>query len=605
MLFLFNIPKASVSVSVSVAVLLVLLTLLVVYLLLKFKARIKSNKIQSNCYEDSYRSFLDAIVILNGKEQFVYLNPAAEKMLGCKLRSMMGRSYRDAFDFKSLDSSRSVPAIIGRDAEKVCECVLETVMNQSFSINLQYSPISKYEGDEANLSYLVVLKDITNQRLNESQLSNLKRYDGLTEMLKPKPFEAEVKYLIDNSHKYNSQHVLAYFSIDQLQKLNDSIGYAGADSLIKVLGGVINKYVKKKVDIVGRIGGGEFAVVFLHHNLSSAIRTIEAILKAVESCNFTSLGQQYPTTMSAGFVIVDERTTSSARAITEAGVACKLVRKHGGNHLYAYKSENSEIKKLEGNLEWIVILKQAMEEDLFQMYAQPIHLLEESEYEKPFHHYELLIRLFKDGKLIPPDEFLSAAEYYSMMPKVDRWVVRNVLGQIAKIPDQMPLPVFAINLSGQSLNDPRFLDYVIKEVKSSGVDPKMLCFEITEQVAVEDVSLVNQFISSLKALGSQFSLDDFGTGVSGFSYLMALDVDYLKIDGSFVKNIDTDEVSRAMVQSISQVGHTMNLKVIAEYVENQKIVDILRGMGVDYGQGYHILKPGPLLDVAGHHMKKK
>lgn len=571
----------------------------------KFKDRVKSSLVPSNCYEDSYRPLLDAVVILNGKKQFVYLNPAAEKMLGCKLRSMMGRIYHEAFDFKYLKTGRLLPAIIGQETEKTYECVLDTVMNQSFSINLHYSPISRYEGDGTKLNYLLVFKDITQQKLNESQLLKLKRYDSLTEMLKPKSFEAEVKHLIDNSHKYSSQHVLVYFSIDQFQNINDSIGYAGADGLIKAIAGVINKYVKQKVDIVGKIGGGEFAVVFRNHNLSSAIRTIEAILKAVENCNFTSLGQQYPTTMSAGFVIVDEKTTSSTRAISEASVACNVVRKHGGNHLYAYKSENAELKKLEGNLEWIVILKKAMEEDLFQMYAQPIHLLEASEYDKPFHHYELLIRLFDgQGGLIPPDEFLSAAEYYSMMPKVDRWVVKNVLGQIAKIPDQSPLPVFAINLSGQSLNDPRFLDYVIKEVERSGVNPQMLCFEITEQVAVDDVSLVNQFISSLKSLGSQFSLDDFGTGVSGFSYLMALDVDYLKIDGSFVKNIDADEVSRTMVQSISQVGHTMDLKVIAEYVENQKIVDILREMGVDYGQGYHILKPGPLLEVAGHHMLK-
>lgn len=590
-------------VSMLIVAMLALLVGVGVFLFLRYRKPRKTGLAKSSCYEDSYRPLSDAIIILNAEEQFVYINPAAEKMLGCKLRSMMGRDYRDAFSFKYLKSGELFPKIIGGDAKKTCECLLDTVMNQSFSIDLKYSPISRYDEDKEKPGYLLVFRDITQQKLNESQLSNIKKYDSLTEMLKPKSFEGEVRHLIDNSHKYSSKHVLAYFSIDQFQTINDSIGYTGVDNLIVTIAGIIKKHVKR-FDIVGKIGAGEFAVVFRDDSLPTAIKTIEMILKSVENCNFSTLGKVYPTTLSAGFVVIDGTMTSAARAISEAGVACNVARNHGGNHLNAYKSNNAEIKKLEGNLEWIVILKKAMQEDLFQMYAQPIQLLEISEYEKPFSHYELLIRLFDErGNLIAPDEFLSAAEYYSMMPQVDRWVVRNVLGQLSKIPDQNPLPVFAINLSGQSLNDPRFLDYVIEEVRKSGVNPQMLCFEITEQVAVDDVSLVNQFISRLKALGSKFSLDDFGTGISGFAYLRALDVDYLKIDGSFVKNIDNDEVSRSMVQSISQVGHTMKLKVIAEYVENQDIMNILRGMGVDYGQGYHILRPGPLAEVAGHHMR--
>lgn len=599
-MFLLNFQMAS----VFIVALLLLLVLASVYLFFLFKKKQAELCVpQSNCYENSYRLLSDAIVILNDNKKLVYLNPAAEEMLGCKLRSMMGRDYRDAFDFKHLVSRNLLSPIIGLDAEKTCECLLATVMNKSFSIDLKYSPLFKYESDEGDSGYLLVFRDITQKKLNESHLSNLTRHDSLTEMLNAKSFEVEIKHLIDNSHRYSSKHVLVYFSIDQFQNINDSIGYSGADNLIIALAGIIKKHVKK-FDIVGKVGGGEFAVVFRDDALPMAIKTTKEILKAVEGCNFKALGKQYPTTLSAGFVVIDGVTTSAARAITEASVACNVARKHGGNQLNAYRVDNDEIKRLEGNLEWIVTLKKAMKEDLFQMYAQPIHLLDAVEYKKSFSHYELLIRLFDEkGNLIAPDEFLSAAEYYSMMPQIDRWVVRNVLGQISKMPNQQPLPVFAINLSGQSLNDPRFLDYVIEEVKTSGVDPQMLCFEITEQVAVEDLNLVNQFISSLKALGSKFSLDDFGTGVSGFSYLRALDVDYLKIDGSFVKNIDTDEVSRSMVQSISQVGHTMKLKVIAEYVENQNILDILREIGVDYGQGYHILRPGPLLEVAGHHLK--
>jgi len=588
-----------------IALLAVALLLAGIYIAFRFNSRIGfSREGGANFYEDSYRPLSDAVIILNNKNEFVYLNPSAEEMLGCKLRSMMGRSYKEGFKFKHLKTGREVPNIIGSQVEKSFECLLETMVNQLFSVDVKYNPISRYDdGDASRVSYLIVLKDITEQKAEKSKMSLLENYDSLTQMRKPKSFEAAVKHLIDNSGKYNSKYILVYFSVDQFQDINDAIGYAGTDNLIKTLADVISRYIKKGVDIVGRIGSSEFSVVFLNHNLPSAVRTIESILSAVESCNFTSLGREYPTTMSAGFVIVDESTTSSTRAISEAGIACNVARKHGGNHICAYKAENAEIKKLESNLEWIVILKKAMQENLFQMFAQPIHRLAVGEYAKPYSHYELLIRLFdSNGNPITPYEFLSAAEYYSMMPAVDRWVVRNSLRQISKIPEQNPLPIFAINLSGQSLNDPRFLEFVIKEVESSQVDPQMLCFEITEQVAVEDISLVNQFISSLKSLGSRFSLDDFGTGVSSYAYLRSLDVDYLKIDGSFVKNIDTDEVSKTMVQSICQVGHTMKLEVIAEYVENESILRILREMGVDFGQGYHILRPGPLDEVAKHHM---
>lgn len=610
-MYLFNVPTALV-----VAVLVILLALVGLFVAMRIRwgsgfYRLEKPS-QSSCYDDSYRPLIDAVIVLNSNKQFAYMNPSAEEMLGCKIRSVMGKPYEEVFLFMHFDARKSdvgknkgrvMLNVIDSQAENACECSLAPIMKQSsISVSVKSTPILNYD-DSDKSSFLVVLRDITRQKADKSKMSLLENVDNLTGMRHPKSFEAAVKYLIENSHKYNSRRVLVFFSIDQFQDINDSIGYSGSDNLIKAISGEINKHIRQGIDIVGRVTGGEFAVVFLDHSLPAAIRTIEHILKAVENCNFTSLGREYPTTMSAGFVIVAQDTTSPARAISEASVACSVARKRGGNILYAYKAENAEIKKLEGNLEWIMILKKAMQEDLFQMYAQPIHALAAKEYVKNFSHYELLIRLFdRKGNPISPFEFLSAAEYYSMMPAIDRWVVRNSLKQISKIPDQKPLPVFAINLSGQSLNDPRFLEYVIDEVKSSNVDPKMLCFEITEQVALDDMSLVNQFVARLRLLGSQFSLDDFGTGMSSYSYLQSLDLDYLKIDGSFVKNMDSDDVSRMMVQSISQVGQSMGLKIIAEYVENEAILEILRDMGVDYGQGYHILKPGPLNVVARHHM---
>lgn len=599
--------------------LLLLLIVAVSVLLFKFKYSKKEQSIKlvensselsdstsGGCPENVYKLLPDPIVILNPEKKIIYLNLAAEKMLACKLRRVMGKEYSSIFTLLNIKTRRILQGIFSSEnihnQELVArECLLQTEVNQTFSIELNIVPLRiTEEGDEDHI--ILVLRDITERKALQSKLSDLGKYDSLTRMLNRKSFEVEVKRLIDNAHKHNSTHVLAYFSIDQYQVMHDTIGYSGGESLVLSMVEQINNHLVKSLDIVGRVSANEFAVVFCERKLTSAIKTIEEILHDVANYQFMSRGQQYAVSMSSGFIVIDNETTSSTRAISEANSACNLANKRGGNSLSAYHEDANDTQKSEGNLEWVMILKTAMQENRFRMHAQPIHLLEQGQYKKPFSHYELLIRLSdENGNQISPDEFISAAEYYSMMPALDRWVIRNVLKQIKKIPEQTPLPVFAINLSGQSLNDPTFLDFVLKEIKTVGVHPQMLCFEITEQVAVEELSVINKFISKLKALGCTFSLDDFGTGVSSYSYLRSLNVDYLKIDGSFVKNIADDEVAKTMVQSINQIGHTMNLKVIAEYVENEQIINLLREMGVDYGQGYAIARPGPLEAVIRRH----
>ncbi len=557
--------------------------------------------------QDILKLIPQSIVIIN-EQRIVYMNPPAEKLLGCRLRSAMGREYSDIFSLLHEKTGRKIKNSLNdvgfaNEQAVVKECVLENYTKQKFPIKFEHILIMQEnsEGEDVVQSMLV-FNNITEKKALESKLYNLEKFDNLTRLLNRKSFESALKHLIDNTHKHESSNVLCYFAIEQFQIINDTAGYAAGDSLIAQMGDLINQNVSKEVDIVGRVGGDEFAVIFRDCKLTTVLATVESILKQAEEFQFSQIGRQFPVTMSAGFVIVDKNTTSAIRALTEANMACNLATKLGGNHVQAYHADNVEIQRLQGNMEWVVILKKALQDNRFEMLAQPIHPLEENAFKEPFHHYELLVRMYnEEGEQIPPDEFIPAAEYYSMMPALDRWVVSNSLSHISKIPEQSPLPVFAINLSGQSLNDSRFLTFVLDEIKASGVDPQMLCFEITEQVAVDDLSLVTNFISTLKNLGSCFSLDDFGTGVSSYGYLKSLDVDYLKIDGSFVKNIANDEVSSAMVQSINQVGHTMNLKIIAEYVENDEIIELLRDMGVDYGQGYGIDRPGPIKDVIQRH----
>ncbi len=564
---------------------------------------------KSPCHESAYKLLPEAILIFNSDYKITYLNIEAEKMLDCKLRSVMGKNYQDVIILKHLKTQRTLQENINVknwQEGKSHEYLLETMGGQNFPVKLNYLSEVVKNNNHNEVMSLLMFENISVQKVMESKLSMLDTYDSLTGLFNRKSFENEVKQLIDSTHKNDSSHVLAYFSIDKFREINDSIGHAGSENLIKKIRDIINTNISKKRDILSRTEGGEFCLALCEKRLISGIKSIESILKDVADYKFMSRGQEYPVSMSAGFVEINNESTSSSRVMSEANRACNLSSRKGGGRLLPYHAKDKDMQKLEGDFEWILILKKAIQENRFEMFAQPIHSLIAEEYKKPFSHYEVLLRLNDEqGNPISPEEFIPAAEYYSMMPAIDCWVIRDVFKQISTVPIQTPTPVFAINLSGQSLNDSAFLDFVLSELRSSGVDPRMLCFEITEQVAVEDITLVNKFISSLKALGSSFSLDDFGTGVSSFGYLRSLDVDYLKIDGSFVKNIAKDEVSREMVQSISQVGHTMNLKIIAEYVENGPIIDILADMGIDYGQGYHIARPGPLNIVVKRHQENK
>jgi diguanylate cyclase (GGDEF)-like protein len=563
---------------------------------------------ETSCHDEIFKLLPTPIVLLNGKQHIVYMNSAAEGLLECRLRSAMGRPVSDIFLLLHKKTERKLQHVLNQnvfDKQRSIsdEGVLENYQKHRFPVKFEHVLVQQSEdGNVESMQSLLVLNNNTEKKALESKLFNLEKFDNLTHLLNRKSLESALKHVIDNAHKHDSTNILCYLTIEQFQIINEAAGYAAGDSLIMQIGELLNQNVDKSIDVLGRVGGDEFAIIYCDRSLGSAIQSIEQILKQVENFQFSQIGQQYPVSMSAGFVLVNKDTTSAVRALTEAKMACNLAIKHGGNQVQAYQPDNIEIQTQHGNMEWLVVLKKALQEDRFEMVAQPIHPLEKNAFKEPFHHYELLVRMYdEEGNQIPPDEFIPAAEYYSMMPSLDRWVVKEALSKISQIPEQSPLPVFAINLSGQSLNDSRFLEFVLDEIKSSGVDPQTLCFEITEQVAVDDLSLVTNFISTLKSLGSSFSLDDFGTGVSSYGYLKSLDVDYLKIDGSFVKNIATDEVSSAMVQSINQVGHTMGLKIIAEYVENDEIIGLLRDIGVDYGQGYGIDRPGPLSEVIKRH----
>jgi diguanylate cyclase (GGDEF)-like protein len=581
--------------------------MIIAWLLLRLKANsggVLAGKTGMDYKQEAFKIIPYPIIIISDENTFLYVNPVAEKVFKMRLRELVGKDYRSVFSL--IDTDTKLPIndfrrLAHRSVWKECELKIDdknslTVELSVMTMDCGYHRVGLY-------SNVLNFKDITQQKTIEAQMEILETRDVLTYLLNRKAFEGLMKRVIYDSRKHGSNHIFFHLSIDQFKNINDTIGYTASDALIRRIADVLKRNVDKSIDFLSRLNTDEFGILFRERGISSAVESMKRIRYAVDKFDFSWNGTIYPVTVSGGFVLVNQASTTAAKVLSEGDLTCRIARKKGGNRILAYRKNDPDVRQAQNDVKGVWNLKEAFKGNRFRLYAQPIHALEPEKYALPYSHYEILIRMYDEkNNIIPPDEFIPVAENNAMMPELDRWVIRDVMRHLKAVKKQSPIPVFAVNLSGTSLDDEGFLDFVLDEIDAAQIDPRMLCFEITEQVAVSDLKLAEKFIETLRARGSSFSLDDFGTGVSSYGYLRALNVDYLKIDGIFIKDILSDEVARAMVQSIVQVGHTMGLKIIAEYVENDAIVEMLRMIAIDYGQGYGISRPIPLEEMIKAHI---
>lgn len=591
------------------AIALFLFLLLIAFIFWKKRSGSQSQLLQQNVLVSALLDINEAAILVNDKGNVEFINPAAEQLLRCKILNTRGKFYSDLFHLA--DPVKRSPINWPEQGKSVQqamfrECLLSCSGVQDLEVSYLVRPIaiSQYDRDTSEY-FLLLLRDQAEIRALRAHLNYLQTNDPQTKLLNRKSFELKLNIALNEARQRGLKHSFCHVSLDQFKVVNDTLGHNAGDLFIERISDLLKLSIDKKHDILARIGGDEFGILFRESEPVNALRKAEKIRNNLAQCPFKWNGRVHKVTASIGFVPIHKNSGTPNRLLSIADATCRVAKEKGGNRLYLYRPDDVEIKKHRGQLTWIGRLKTAFETGQFQLYAQPIHPLEAREFLKPFSHYEVLLRLFdRDGKPISPDEFIPAAEYYSMMPKLDRWVVNELLSKLKRL-DKNKDYIFAVNLSGQSLDDPKFLQFVLDTIRRESIAPKMLCFEITERLAINNLELARKFIDTLKKLGCSFSLDDFGTGVSSFGYLKELPVDYLKIDGSFIKDIATDDVGRAMVQSVNQVGQLMSVKTIAEYVENDQIIGILRGMGIDYGQGYGISKPLPLTDIIAGHLSNK
>jgi diguanylate cyclase (GGDEF)-like protein len=464
-----------------------------------------------------------------------------------------------------------------------------------------------YKGEITLLDdYDLPLMERASQRMLEnmhSQLAYQASHDDLTQLLNRKEFERFVDTAIQHSKANENQHALLYLDLDQFKIVNNTSGHTAGDELLKMIADELVKALSNRPAQIARLGGDEFGVLIEGVGTQEARDLAEDLLNSVRKARFEWDGRMYNLSASMGLVFVDQTMESVDVAMQYADEACYTAKDAGRNRLQEYELGDATMMRRHGVMEWVTQLDKALEEDRLILNCQRIEPILNGGAPPGTggdeQHYEILLTMIDElGDTMPPTEFIIAAETYNRMTAIDRWVIERVFHWMSINRDKLDhFGGFSINVSGHSINDKTFPDFVLQEFSKSQAPTAKVCFEITETAAIANLENAVDFMNRMKIIGCQFSLDDFGTGLSSYSYLRNLPVDFVKIDGVFVKDIANNPGDYAVVRSINEIGHYMGKKTIAEYVENQDVLDRLKEIGVDYAQGYQIAKPLPLEDL--------
>jgi len=559
----------------------------------------------SLCLQKSLGIVSDAVTIVSASGMIQYVNKNAEDLLHCEQRSVLGKNFWSLYSLLDHRTKQPVDYLLDgltKTFEQDFFLVLQD--KQKILTHITIHPIDFSASISMKQSYALVIKDRSEQDSLALRFNYLENYDQVTALPNRRYIEIQLHHALADSRKHGAQHVFCYISLDKTKNISDMAGHSAVETLIVQIAKHLKTFKTTKHDVLARVSSEEFAILYRETEPSAVVKHISRLRQSISEFEFKWQDTQHPVSASIGFLLIHAKSASATAILSDADIASRIARAQGGNRVALFKPNDPAVLARKGNLVWVRRIKQALEQNRFCLFSQPIHPIAFNTNDMPFFHYETLIRLFDEkGDPIPPDNFLPAAEEQGMMLDIDKWVVHEAFRNLKLIKQISPLPVFSINLSGQSVNEAAFLDFILHEIKTMEVNPQMICFELTESVAVNSLETAMQFMQTLKDLGCRFSLDDFGTGVSSYAYLRQLPINYLKIDGIFIKDIVTDEISQEMVRSIKQIGHVMGLEIIAEYVENNEIVEVLNEIGIDYGQGYGISRPMPIDEVVATHQQ--
>ena len=555
------------------------------------------------------RSIGDGVITTDSRGAIQFMNPMAEQLTGWENAEANDLSLLKVFKIVDEITRKRVddPIKACMDEERIISLPLPVLLVRSdgteFSVEITASPM--YDHAAKVIGAVLVFRDVTEMRGMAQEMSYQATHDSLTGLVNRHEFEKRLNQLIVSAKEYGYQHALFYMDLDQFKVVNDTSGHIAGDELLRQLATLLQGKVRTK-DTLARLGGDEFGVLLNECSLDQAKHIAQDICETIRDFRFVWQEKTFEVGVSIGMVVLDSESESTARILSAADEACYVAKDKGRNRVHVFQLDDEELQQKHGEMQWVPRIAHALTEDRFVLYCQTIANTRETQAQSS--HYEILIRLIdEEGDVALPASFIPAAERYSLMPTIDRWVIRKVFSAYKEAyqgRNSKTLDTCAINLSGESLSDDKFLGFIQEQFEIYDIPPRAISFEITETAAIANLAKAIQFIKELRGLGCRFSLDDFGTGLSSFKYLKNLPIDYLKIDGSFVRDITKEPIHYAMVESINQVGHVMGIQTIAECVETDMILAKIKEIGVDYAQGIAIDRPKPLEEYLNKRFNK-
>ena len=547
-------------------------------------------KASESRYRELYENVVAGVFQTTPDGKFMAANPALVRLLGYASEDeLLELSIGEDLYVHAEDRANWLRNMAATGEIRNAELVLRrkdgrkiVVLENSRAVRDEQGHILYYEG---------TLTDITEAHELSRQLSYEASHDALSGLINRREFEIRLQRALDSAQATATSHAVCYLDLDQFKVINDTCGHVAGDELLRQLAQLLQSRVRSN-DALARLGGDEFGLLLHDCSMADALGIANALLRAVEQYQFVWGASTFTVGASIGVVPLSGNFRRITQVLQAADAACYAAKDQGRNRVHVYQEDDAVVAQRHGEMQWVARVKRALTENRFLLEAQPIVPIL-TEPPPALRSYELLLRMRElDGSIVPPGAFLPAAERYNLTQRLDRWVISSALHWLAANPATTErIGRVYVNLSGDSLGDPQLHDFIRAVLDETRVAPTKVGFEITETAAIGNLTRANQLIAELRRLGCAFSLDDFGSGVSSFAYLKALTVDWLKIDGLFVHNIVHDRIDYEMVRSITDIGHVMGKKVVAESVESAAVLDRLKQIGVDYAQGHALGAP--------------
>ena len=561
----------------------------------------KTNRIQLQQEKDkavaTLNSIVDAVITTDAEGIVEYENTAAERLTGVSREDTKGKRIEKVISFYKEHSMNDIdnPVLTCLESgERMNQKIYADMLDKDgtrYTVQVMATPLARKDGQI--FGAVLVLNDVTNIRILSRRLKYQASHDILTKLINRSEFEKRLNGAITLAQNHEGNSAVLYIDLDRFKLINDICGHAAGDELLKQVAKLLRSIVEKK-NSVARMGGDEFAVLIEDTNIDDAEKVAEKILADLAAYRFSWDEKTFSIECSIGLAEIQPSCDGLTYILNAVDSACYLAKESGRNCIRKYCDGDDTIIERKGQERWIQHFDRAIETNGLVLYAQPIVSLAKDKPKKT--SIEVLVRMLdEDGSIIPPNAFLPAVERYDRAYKLDRWIIEKVFQYISENKRKVKeLTKISINLSGQSVAEDELLPFIQDKTREYKIDSRKICFEVTETAAIANLTTAIDLIEQLKDDGFLFALDDFGSGLSSFAYLKTLPVDFLKIDGIFVKDMQTDKVNYAMVKAIHEMSAVLDKQTIAEYVENEAVVELLTEIGVDYGQGFHLGKPEPI-----------